>query len=293
MKVDIPSIKLSLVSCFCIGLLLMSEVLLAQSNEYECIAEPKSERLVYQSIAGVPASFKPKPSRYVDSYTKVDVLVDVRSRFAGEANSSVRIKKALQIPLYSLKTKTYLKNKRVVLIGTGLDDYFLEQEITKLQKQGFRSLKIMRFGITALLGSNSVIGSSEVSLKLKTASAQDIVSASLGHGQDFLFINVGQSNPVYTTLGLESISVPFVNEKGFYEELYSLTEQRFKTNDLVRIVIVHDDPEVYRTIFQSKNMFDMQGLIFIEGGNTALVGLQKQLTQTYALSQKIKRSCSS
>ncbi len=276
------------------GALFFSIEVLAQSSQYQCLAEPKSQRLLHQSIAGVPNSFKPRPSRYVDSYTSVDVLVDVRERFeiTDSESSSVSIKKALKIPLYSLKSKTYLKNKRVILIGTGLDDFFLEQEINKLQAQGFRTLKIMRFGIAGLLGSDRLIGPAEASLKFRTASAQDVVSASIGHGQDFLFVNLGKASTTYNVLGLESVDMPFINKQDFYKKLYSLATQRFEQNDLVRIVLVHDDPLVYRTIFQSEDMFNMQGLLFLDGGVSALSDLQEQLAKTAALSQKIKRSCS-
>ena len=284
-------IKLYSASFFIASTVFLSVPVFAQSNKYECVAEPKSQRLVYQSVAGVPTSFKPKLSRYVNSYTPVDVLVDVRSEFTGKTGSFIRIKKALNIPLYSLKTKTYLKNKRVILIGTGLDDFFLEQEITKLQQLGFRSLKIMRFGITALLGSDRLVGSKTTSLKLKTASAQDVVSASIGQGQSFLFINLDKQSDVYRAMGLKSLRIPFSNESSFYKNLYALAQKEYKKNDLVRIVLVHDDPSVYQTVFHSKHMFDMQGLLFVEGGNAALLRLQKQLAQTTALSQKIKRSC--
>lgn len=281
---------------FCMSALLVlltsSSLSLAKTGQYQCFAEPKSQRLLYQWVAaGAPASFKPKGSRYVDSYTSVDVLVDVRERFETLKQPEIQLKKALRIPLYSLRTKHYLKDKRVILVGTGFDDFLLEQEITKLQKLGFRSLKIMRFGIAAFLDTDQLKKSPRTSLKIRTASAQEVIGGHLGHEQDFLFINLDESNDVFNILGVESIDLPFNDNKEFYKKMFLLANEKFDVNNHIRLILVHDDPSVYRVISQSKYMFDMSGLFFVEGGNSALSDLQKDLAKTAILSQKIKRQC--
>ncbi|MGH1543276.1 MAG: hypothetical protein ACRBHB_22890 [Arenicella sp.] len=266
----------------------------AQSNQYQCLAEPKSERLVYQSIAGVPSNFKPKPSRYVDSYSDRDVLIDVRNRFEISTEPAVRLTKALRIPLHALRAKTYLKQERLVLVGTGLDDYFLEQEVIKLKRDGFRSVKILQFGIVALLGTSELKVTSEESFQLRHVKAHDVVSASVGREQDFLFVNLGTSeNKAFDLLGLKKDDLPFTSDKNFYNELFTLATESFEKNSNIRIVLVHDNTEVYQEIFSSRNMFDMLGMVFVEGGMNAIDSLQSQIAKTAVLSTKVKRTCSS
>ncbi len=278
--------------CFC--MMFPSSAVFAQSNQYQCLAEPKSERLVYQSLAGVPSNFKPKPSRYVDSYSDRDVLIDVRNRFEVLTEPTIRLTKALRIPLHVLRAKTYLKQERLVLVGTGLDDYFLEQEVVKLKRVGFRSVKILQFGIAALLGTSELKVTSEESFQLRHVGAHDVVSASIGREQDFLFVSLGKSkNKTFDLLGLQKIDLPFINDKRFYNELFALATESFEKNSNIRIVLVHDNTEVYQEIFSSRNMFDMLGMVFVEGGMNSIDSLQSQIAKTAVLSTKVKRTCSS
>ncbi|MBW2064877.1 MAG: hypothetical protein JRJ03_08075 [Deltaproteobacteria bacterium] len=63
------------------------------------------------------------------------ILVDVRRR---EDFEKYRIPGSINIPLFALKTKTYLKSKHLVLVNEGYSWSQLEQECAHLRKSGFK-----------------------------------------------------------------------------------------------------------------------------------------------------------
>ncbi|MEW6079367.1 MAG: rhodanese-like domain-containing protein [Thermodesulfobacteriota bacterium] len=75
------------------------------------------------------------------------VLADVRDRAEFDR---LHILEAIHIPLYALKTKSYLKNDLLVLTNNGFNYGILEKEAGRLREQGF-DVAILRGGINAWL----------------------------------------------------------------------------------------------------------------------------------------------
>jgi rhodanese-related sulfurtransferase len=74
------------------------------------------------------------------------VLVDVRNEPAFKA---VHIPGALHIPLYSVRTKQFLRNKTIVLVNEGYGRSALEMACEELERSGFKSVSILRGGLNA------------------------------------------------------------------------------------------------------------------------------------------------
>jgi rhodanese-related sulfurtransferase len=72
------------------------------------------------------------------------VLVDVRRP---DPQGRARIPGSLQIPLYALRTKGFLRSKTVVLIGEGHDDGPLLEECARLSGAGFAKVRVLEGGI--------------------------------------------------------------------------------------------------------------------------------------------------
>lgn len=72
------------------------------------------------------------------------VLVDVRS---SDKFQKFRIPGSMNIPLYTLKTKGFLKSKSLILINEGYGYRGLEQECEKLKNLGFQSVRILYGGL--------------------------------------------------------------------------------------------------------------------------------------------------
>lgn len=72
--------------------------------------------------------------------------VDVRSQ---EAHERAHVPGAIPLPLFAVKTKGYLKNRRVVLMDEGWGSPALETECRKLRSMGFADLWIWPGGLQA------------------------------------------------------------------------------------------------------------------------------------------------
>jgi len=280
--------------CFACAFLISSCAQAQLESETQClIGEPASHRFAVSSIAGVPANFKPKRYRYTKRIQRSNVVIDVRNLFGQKQQARVSIDGALSIPLHEIKAKLYLKDKKLVLVGDGLDDYFLEKEIDELELRGFASVKLLEYGISALIGTQRLSGDVTTSFALKVASAEKLLGGAMGSGetQNFVFINLGELNSYYADLQLRYFNLPFDNNDQFYQELYQYVETEAKKNSNLRLVLVHDDPAVYTQITRSPEMFDMLGLWFMQGGNTALAGLNQKVKNTLIASQVVQNSC--
>lgn len=74
-------------------------------------------------------------------------IVDVRS---SEAYSKFRIEPSINLPVHSIKTKSFLKNKRVLLINEGFDQVAMVRECRNLREKGYANVKILQRGIAGL-----------------------------------------------------------------------------------------------------------------------------------------------
>lgn len=281
---------------FSISLALLGPYQLAAGDDSptQCVVgAPSSERLAISSIAGVPASFKPRRSRYVKEISRSHVVIDVRRQEYGKQNHRISIAGALIMGLHEVKAKQYLKNKRLVLVGDGLDDYFIEKEIGLLELAGFNSVKILEYGIPALIETGKLSGDVVTSFSLRVASAEKLLGGAIGSGetQNFVFVNLGDPNAHYSDLQLRHLDMPFDGSDGFYRDLYAYVETEVEKNKNLRIVFVHDNPNSYNQLIRSPKMFDMLGLWFMKGGNVALAKLNQKLEQTLIASQSTKVAC--
>jgi rhodanese-related sulfurtransferase len=76
---------------------------------------------------------------------KQDILfIDVRGR---EAFEKFRLPGSIRIPLYALRTKSFLKDKALVLVHEGYPDLVLEQTSRELRAAGFANLSILNGGL--------------------------------------------------------------------------------------------------------------------------------------------------
>lgn len=268
----------------------------ADAETFQCAiddtaGEPISERLVSALVSGMPANYIVDARKYVDKVAPKDILIDVRNTDTNRHAIPVMISGALKIPLSQLKVKNYLKNKKLILVGDGLDNYFLEKEIDKLDSLGFSSVKILEYGIVSLIGGGQLQGGVVSSMQLRTSSSERLVAASIGADNHYLFLNIGEANDVYETLNLNSVHIPFENSDAFYTNLYAEAMKGFEKDASSRVVLVHNDKAVYNQLMNSGKMFDMLGLWFMHDGNQGLVQLQEKLAYVAAGTKRKRITC--
>ncbi len=72
------------------------------------------------------------------------MIFDIRSQ---ARYNSIHVQGSVNAPLWSLKGMQALKDKRVVLLGSGIDDTLLVREALELRQLGFRSIQVLPGGI--------------------------------------------------------------------------------------------------------------------------------------------------
>jgi len=72
------------------------------------------------------------------------LFVDIRNK---EAFDRLRIPGSIHVPLYALKTKPFLKDKPLVLVGEGYPNFALEQLCKDVRAAGFNKTSILNGGL--------------------------------------------------------------------------------------------------------------------------------------------------
>ena len=301
MKTDYKKIKLRY-SVLSVALLVLGSSSIAMSQSFieeepqQCIDHSATyDRLLFSSIAGVPKDYVSDEKLYTSIVSSKDVLIDIRQDRFDRAPISTRVNGALQIPLNRLKTKAYLKTENIVLIGDGLDGYFLETEIKQLKQRGFKSIKILDNGILSLIDDERFLGAPSSRYELRLADADRLVGAAIAQRKsgNFLFVNIGKKHQVFKELDLDTLHVPYNSYQIFYESLKQSVEKRLKENEDLRVVMVHDDPAVYEQIFNAKAISKWSKLWFLKDGNSSLLDLRNNIAATAIARKRVTYVCQS
>ena len=266
-----------------------------QSEPQQCIDNSTTYKRFYNSIAGVPHDYQADKSMYVFKARATDTIVDVRQQRFDRPLINTRVNGALQIPLGQIKTKSYLKNESLLLVGDGLDGYFLEKTAKELLEKGFKKVKILEHGIVGLLNDKRLISDGISEFSLKMASAERLIGAAIGDKSvslpAFKFINLSKSHTIFADLGINNEDYPYESHQLFYSSLRTKVDEIVASNKSSKIVLVHDDEAIYRGIFLAHQSFKRPNVWFLEGGNKALTNLKDKIDRTSIARNKVVTKC--
>lgn len=259
-------------------------------------------------------TYQSNPELYVDVILPSMTVVDARQRSSSVSNPRIDINQALMIPYDQLKTKSYLKNKPLLLVGNGVNTLPLEIEVDKLLKQGFSNIKILKGGITRLLGTPWLDPSVSV-LDVLSINARQLLALSY---QDVSYSeSVNKNNPLPTsrklilvnleTEAIESyeqddghitvLHTPYEQGKSFALQLKNKISHTSSATANATIVLVHKNPEVYRSIYRYFDADDAMRetvnsrLWFLKGGYQVLQQTQRNIALAQASRSKVRVEC--
>jgi rhodanese-related sulfurtransferase len=159
------------------------------------------------------------------------VLVDVRAKAAFD---TMRINGAINMQAAEIRTKRYLSNKTIVLLGDGKAEQDLYALCGELKSAGFKQAKVLRGGVMAwILDNKAVIGSAP--------NLPDLVSLSPGElfqeskVADNLVIGVSSGRNLADVLPLAG-SLPSAN----VEAVKTFIQKRKKAKGPGNIILVAD-----------------------------------------------------
>lgn len=133
------------------------------------------------------------------------LLVDVR---ADESFSRVRIPRSVNIPLFAVKSKTFLRDKDVILVNEGFQASILEQECRALRAGGIKSVRVLEGGIISWAALGGLLEGDAVALQELRMVDPVVFDAEKAPGT--LFIDVTDGSMATTrALVPEARHVPF------------------------------------------------------------------------------------
>ena len=184
--------------------------------------------------------------------------VDVRSP---EEYARVRIPGSLQIPLYSIKTKNFLKGSRVVLVDEGYGSRVLEEEARKLREMGFTGLALWHGGLNAWQSRGGALegnGPYDIN-RVPPVALTDIVPAS-----DWLIVAAEGEVPGNMP---EGVAIPFETTAPgeFISKLNSAISNRSQVDS---VLIMTDAGENYQPIAAIAGQVNAY-VFFLDGGQAA------------------------
>jgi rhodanese-related sulfurtransferase len=139
------------------------------TGTYECVQAPLTEATQRSinadtSLSAIPATDAATSdnscwvdfSNVAQSVTVNATWIDVRSLAETKA---IQLPGALRIAMTELRTKTFLKNASIVLVGSGRDDGDIATTCGELKRSGFPSVIALRGGVRAwIAGGRPILG---------------------------------------------------------------------------------------------------------------------------------------
>ncbi len=200
-------------------------------------------------------------------------LIDVRTK---AAYAKFRIPGSINIPLFALRTKTFLRTKPLVLINEGYCYGRLEKECIRLRDEGFTCVSVMFGGLAHWRLKGGPIEGDVFSIKdLNMVSAGDFFGEK-GY-QNQVVVNVSENmGPETAYLLPRTISVPYRDrEKGFVSD-FKKKLPRQGVGPLMTVLIYNQDgdyPERMGDLILEAGIINFY---FLQGG---LDGYEKFLRQ--------------
>lgn len=203
-------------------------------------------------------------------------LIDLRS---ASSRRELRIPGALDYPLYALKTKSYLKNRAVLLSGDGFHRLELERGCLELRQKGFKEVKVLKGGIQRWAAAGGrVEGPKKVLSEVQTLSAADVYTEMAGRGLLLIDVSKEAAPPVITGASRYvhlSLTEPLSQ---FSEQLAKRLAQELKGTTDTSIVLFNDSSraEEVHTLEALISALKTQDIWLLKGGRQSLAAFAAQ-----------------
>lgn len=218
---------------------------------------------VYPSKGCLPERLISADSIIQDRELKKELLlVDIRPSAAFE---KLRIPGSLNIPVFAIKTKTFLKKYDLVLVDDGYRYAQIEEACRHLWRAGFR-LRILDGGLSAWSGKGGALEGDEFARKaLNRLSPLNFFPEKDGGNWIVLDASEG-GRPGSARLFSRFFSVPYAADSTGFAARYEELLKREANAPCVRILVADERGEHYDRLERAIRTTAFPDAFFLEGG---------------------------
>jgi rhodanese-related sulfurtransferase len=191
------------------------------------------------------------------------VMVDVRDIRDFER---FHIPDSINIPLYTIKTKGFLKDKRLVLINNGFNLNSLKEKGEALVSKGY-SIKILYGGLLAWqkAGGNIISDSKSIN-DINLISSQELYSEISKDSGNIIVINLTNPSENKTSIDLPGKTDVLVKDKREIPVMVSDLINKKRANPYMNLLITNKDGSDYETINQALSGVGEINIFYLKGG---------------------------
>ncbi|MCK4823253.1 rhodanese-like domain-containing protein, partial [bacterium] len=219
-------------------------------------------------------------------------LVDVRNRDDFKKSS---IPGSINIPLFAIKTKAFLKSKSLILINEGYNYCQLERECERLRKSGF-SVWLLNGGLNYWRKKGAPLMGDPFAQKELNKIPPAVFFAEKDY-ENWIVIDVSPSKHSEACFLIpRTIFIPYENNEKKFISTFKKTVAQHKDNAFISALLFTEKGVLYDKIEKVIKKTDSKPVFFLKGGIEAYRKfLEKQaiIRQAKHNSRKTLKKCSS
>ena len=221
------------------------------------------------------------------------VLVDVRNR---EKFEKFRIPGSINIPLFAIKTKTFLKHKPLVLINEGYHYSPLERECKRLRDSGFTAVWVLNGGLNAWREKGATLNGDIFAQKeLNRVPPQIFFEEKNYENWVVIDISRSESSEGYYLIP-HAIAIPFIDNAGKFVSSIKRVMERHEKTPFLCFLILNENGEQYEKIEKHIEEVGLRNIFYLKEGLMGYKGFLKQqalMRQPKEHSRKTLKKCPS
>jgi rhodanese-related sulfurtransferase len=193
------------------------------------------------------------------------ILIDIRP---AEQFEKLRIPGSLNMPLFAIKTKPFLKRKTLIIVDEGYRYFPIAQEFKLLMKAGFR-IRILNGGLYAWSQKGAPLqGDALVRRKLNRVSPMHFFTEK--DHQDWIILDVSDGKrSASPALFTSSLSLPYRKGDTSFLSQYAKQLNDLTSRRSARILVVDEHGETYDFLERIIQTTAFKEVFFLEGGMDA------------------------
>ena len=218
------------------------------------------------------------------------IFIDVRKRSDFER---FRIPGSINIPLFAIKTKAFLRSKSLVIVNEGYNYSQLERECEHLRRSGFRAW-LLNGGLNYWREKGAPLHGDGFAQKGLNRIPPRAFFAERDY-ENWMVIDISApKQPQAHPLIPQSISIPYLNDEERFILTLEKTLAQEKDKQFLSVLIFSQKGEYYDKIEKAAQKTDLRNVFFLKGGIQAyrnLLGQQALISRAKLNQRKAIKKC--